>query len=148
VATVSVRQYVYTSRLRAAPEDRAAVLAEIVTRARAANLRRGITGALLVAGDRVVQLVEGPPDAMEALVARLVADTRHAEVEPLHDGTADQRDAPDWQLALHALGDSDADVEELAALVSAFRNTFRFHLGDLVTIVHARLGATNPESTR
>lgn len=47
------------------------------------NARDGITGALAVNDGWFLQVVEGPPRALEGLLDRLSADTRHTEIEIL-----------------------------------------------------------------
>jgi hypothetical protein len=51
----------------------------ILAAARRHNPRLGITGALLFSPDTFAQVLEGPPEAVEALYARLLRDPRHAD---------------------------------------------------------------------
>lgn len=61
----------------------AGMLAGILIDARRCNARDGITGALICRDDLYLQLLEGPPDAVEAAYARILQDDRHIEVREL-----------------------------------------------------------------
>lgn len=54
---------------------------DIVRSARTHNGRNGITGLLLTAGDYFVQSLEGARGALTATLSRILADTRHCDVE-------------------------------------------------------------------
>ena len=49
----------------------------LLSRARAANLRLGITGHLLYSEGRFVQCIEGPPESIARLWEKLQIDDRH-----------------------------------------------------------------------
>jgi hypothetical protein len=65
----------------------------------ARNARDRVTGALGFVGGTYVQLLEGPADSLEALMRRLYADPRHAEVTVLVRAATDGRLVPGWSLA-------------------------------------------------
>lgn len=75
----ALKRYLYRSRLVA---DVSCVSAIIQT-ARPFNAAHGITGVLIFDGERFVQCIEGPPEDMDGLIARLKKDPRHADFEPL-----------------------------------------------------------------
>ncbi|WP_198086921.1 BLUF domain-containing protein [Variovorax sp. E3] len=58
----------------------------IVTRARARNAEQGITGLLVFDGQRFCQHLEGPREAVEALMDRIAQDPRHVEVRIAYEG--------------------------------------------------------------
>jgi hypothetical protein len=58
----------------------AAILNSILADARRANLRDGITGALICRGDIYLQWLEGPEDQVRKTLARIKRDDRHVEV--------------------------------------------------------------------
>jgi Sensors of blue-light using FAD len=58
----------------------AAILHGILSDARRANLRDGITGALICRGDIYLQWLEGPEDMVRNTIARIKRDDRHVEV--------------------------------------------------------------------
>lgn len=73
--TPLVSQLVYVSR-SAAHVDRSELEA-ILDAARPYNAAHDITGFLTFDGTSFVQLLEGPPDAVDALMGRIEADARH-----------------------------------------------------------------------
>ena len=75
-----------------------AILAGILLGARRNNRRTDITGALICRHDLYLQLIEGPPPAIDALYAKIVADDRHGDVRLLFAGPVDQRIFPDWEM--------------------------------------------------
>lgn len=78
----------YRSRLRVPPQDRKAELGAIFSTARSKNKHSGITGALLVWEDHVVQSLEGEEDAVHALYDVIERDPRHDRVEMIGTETA------------------------------------------------------------
>ncbi|MDQ0572204.1 hypothetical protein QFZ42_004038 [Variovorax paradoxus] len=58
----------------------------IVTQARAHNARHRITGLLVFDGLRFCQHLEGPREAVEALMQRIGQDPRHSEVRVVYQG--------------------------------------------------------------
>jgi hypothetical protein len=75
-------------------------LAGILMDARRCNGRDGITGALICRDDLFLQLLEGPPDAVEATYARISSDDRHIEVRALtrRSIALTARLFPDWSM--------------------------------------------------
>lgn len=65
----------------------------------ASNAQARITGALGFVGGTYVQLLEGPTESLEALMRRLYADPRHAEVTVLVRAETDGRLVPGWSMA-------------------------------------------------
>jgi hypothetical protein len=76
----------------------AAMLAGILSSARRNNPRDDITGALICRHDLYLQLIEGPPVAIDALYARIAADDRHAGVRLLLQDEVAERMFPDWAM--------------------------------------------------
>jgi hypothetical protein len=74
------------------------MLAGILADARRCNARDGITGALIVRQDLYLQLLEGPPDAVESAFQRISRDDRHVEIEPLVRRQVPDRIFPDWSM--------------------------------------------------
>lgn len=100
-----LREVLYFSLL--ATEQSTTVVGQIVTLARARNLRDGITGLLVFDGMRFCQHFEGPPGAVQALLARLEADPRHMALRVLYDGTLAQRRYQRFEMGL-----AEVDVHE------------------------------------
>lgn len=76
----------------------AGMLAGILLDARRCNARDGITGLLICRADLYLQLLEGPPDAVEATYRRIVADDRHVEARLLTRRHVQGRLFPDWAM--------------------------------------------------
>jgi hypothetical protein len=60
-----------------------AMLSGILFDARPRNTADGITGALICRADLYLQLLEGPPAAVDAAFARIERDDRHLDIRPL-----------------------------------------------------------------
>ncbi len=75
-----------------------AMLAGILLDARRCNARDGVTGMLICRADLYLQLLEGPPDAVEATYRRISRDDRHTEMRPLHRQTRTDRLFPLWSM--------------------------------------------------
>jgi Sensors of blue-light using FAD len=71
----------------------------LLSRARVANQRLGITGHLLYAGGRFVQCIEGPPDSIEHLWQKLNVDDRHHDVILVNRAPVKVRRFPEWSMA-------------------------------------------------
>lgn len=89
--------YVSTSRLDPATASRAVGL--IVAHARLRNAAADITGALLFTGQHFVQVIEGEPAAIDALMVKLHADERHEKLMVLRRAQVTERQFGDWDLA-------------------------------------------------
>jgi len=74
------------------------VLAGILLDARRCNERDGITGALICRQDLFLQLLEGPPEAVDAAYQRIARDDRHVEVRRLTRRETGSRMFPDWAM--------------------------------------------------
>jgi hypothetical protein len=80
-------------------------LRDLVQRSTEQNKAAGINGLLLLSGNRFLQVLEGPSDAVNALFGRIIRDRRHREVqlltyEPMGDAYFD-----DWNMYLVDLFD-------------------------------------------
>jgi hypothetical protein len=74
-------------------------VSRIVGVSRPRNAGEAITGLLIFDGDTFCQYVEGPPEAVDALLQRLRRDPRHDDMQVLLDGTWDgARRFSDWRL--------------------------------------------------
>ena len=75
-----------------------AILAGILVDARRRNALDGVTGALIVRGDIYLQLLEGPPKAVEATFQRIRRDDRHTDVRAVHRIKDGQRLFGQWAM--------------------------------------------------
>jgi len=89
-------QVFYVSRCVADP-DGIGPLAEAASRR---NAQRGLTGALLFTGGCFAQVLEGPADALQAMMARIEADPRHTDVRRLIDAPLEARRFGAWSMML------------------------------------------------
>ena len=68
--------------------------------ARHSNALDGITGLLIFNGTHFLQMIEGAPDAIDALVEKLRRDTRHVGLEIRHEENVVRRSFPEWSMEL------------------------------------------------
>lgn len=76
----------------------AGMLNGILTDARRANQRDGITGALICRADIYLQWLEGPREAVRAAIARIARDDRHLEVTVQVEGPVAERSFGAWEM--------------------------------------------------
>ena len=55
-------------------------LTRLVSQSQDSNLRHGVTGILLHVGNTFFQILEGDPDVIDSLYAKITEDSRHAKV--------------------------------------------------------------------
>lgn len=60
------------------------------------NLELGVTGALIFAGERIAQCIEGEAAAVALLRAEIEADPRHREIRTLAAGAVETRGFDRW----------------------------------------------------
>jgi hypothetical protein len=101
----------YLSRSLASPTD----LESIVGKARQANARCSVTGALLYSGAHFAQLLEGPESAVAQTMSRIERDTRHDTVIRLIDGPASERSTDGWTMAFIDAPGADELIARLLA---------------------------------
>ena len=89
------KRVIYCSNATVSMEN-ALNLAEILGVSARNNRRDEITGLLAHAGGIFIQAVEGPPHAVDALMARLRSDTRHRDLRVLGEDVASERAFPAW----------------------------------------------------
>lgn len=75
-----------------------AMLAGILLSARRNNPRDDITGALICRHDLYLQLLEGPPQAVDRLYKRIGEDDRHNDVRLLLTCFVEKRMFPAWAM--------------------------------------------------
>ena len=80
------------------------------------NTAAGITGLLMYADGNILQTLEGEPEAVGALFARISRDSRHHQVLELYRRTIDQRQFGRWSMAV-ARPESLGSVEGVESIV-------------------------------
>lgn len=92
----------------------------------ARNARHGITGFMIVAGDHFVQILEGDPQSVAALVARIQHDRRHTDFRILLQKAGQCPAFAQWSMGLANLNDdyqlSMSDTQALKQRVTAIIN--------------------------
>lgn len=104
----------YVSRSTISRERLAAEIADIIHVSRDHNARAGITGGLVRAGGYFAQLLEGPTEAVKALMERIDRDRRHTDVSVVRVAASTRRQLPDWSMAY--AGESTYVAKQIAAL--------------------------------
>lgn len=104
-------------------------LAAILDVARATNGDLGITGLLAHGGALYFQILEGPAEAVEALLAKIAADGRHRSVRVIQDVTVEERAFAGTPMACRAL-DPDA-----AHLIAARARNGALPIGAMVAVL-------------
>lgn len=97
------------------PDDRRrAELGELFSAARSHNKKNGITGALLLFDDTFVQTLEVDEEQVQALLARIQADSRHDSLEILDTSLVAGRVFARWAMAKVADDDESPDIPLIA----------------------------------
>lgn len=92
-----IEQVVYSSTATHAVD--AAALDDILAVSRTRNAAAGITGVLIYADDLFLQVLEGPGEAVAALIDRIAADPRHRDMTVSYRRIRGEPDFPGWRMA-------------------------------------------------
>jgi hypothetical protein len=87
------------------------VTASLLENSRVSNKKSEITGVLCQGSGIYMQVLEGERTAVNALYSRIIADTRHHQVELLSFEEVDQRRYGQWSMALVQLSVDDPMVQ-------------------------------------
>jgi hypothetical protein len=101
---------IYGSHLRGPAHERKAELGRIFSTARSNNSRLGVTGALLVWHDTVVQALEGAEPVVRELYATIHQDVRHERVAILEATNVPGRAFGRWTMARVADVQDEPDI--------------------------------------
>ncbi len=104
-----VFRLIYRSRLTIPADDLKVEVAKILSAARTKNPGLGITGALVIWEDNVVQTLEGEESAVRGLYDTIHADPRHRQVELVETSPGVERTFARWSMA-RVSEDDDADI--------------------------------------
>ncbi len=101
---ITLETFVYCSL--AADGVDAAEVSRLVDFSQRRNVSRGITGVLVFGSGVFFQWVEGPPAAVQRLIANLQSDSRHHDIVTL-DRSVDKRERlyPHWEMEQVEPGD-------------------------------------------
>jgi hypothetical protein len=92
-------------------------LAALVEAATSHNLTVGLTGALVLAGGRFAQALEGPEKEVTALMGRITVDPRHTRVRVIRTAFQSERQFPNWGMAQIPSSDEFARLAEHTSTV-------------------------------
>lgn len=102
-----LKQTVYASHCT--PEGRSGrAIAEILSVSHHLNPGWGVTGGLVASDGRFLQVLEGPPKAVDTLLLRLYRDRRHTELTVLSTRSIATRRFSDWAMAHPQCPSADA----------------------------------------
>ena len=96
-------QYVYVSAAIELFSNEA--LLHLLRQSRENNEQLSITGLLLYKDGNFMQLLEGPEEAVDTLVARINEDARHRNVIQLIRRRAEERLFPTWAMGFQHMGE-------------------------------------------
>ena len=133
-------QLVYTSELTMPMDERDAELASIESSAQRNNPAAGVTGALLVVGRRVIQVLEGDESAVMRLLEKIDQDPRHTKVEKIYGQMADVRAFPEWSMCVGAVDADSPGAEEVRIILDAYGRAYHFDIQEYVDIARRQLG--------
>ncbi len=95
--SVVLYQVIYSSvALEVMPKSK---LYRILMEARSSNQRNQITGVLVFAEGRFLQVIEGDEASVANIMTRISLDPRHEDVRILHEGVIESRSFPNWLMA-------------------------------------------------
>lgn len=109
-----MQQLVYRSD--AAADTRSGEVFRIIETSARNNPAREITGFLVFAHDRFLQLVEGSSEALDVLLADLGADPRHENLRVLSRRAIERRAFPNWRM--QRLSFDEGGIEALCGKLS------------------------------
>lgn len=101
-----IKQLVYASRQ--AVEFDGLRLVSLLYTARDRNAALSITGVLLYSNGLFVQCLEGPPENVDAIYAKICLDPRHAEIVLLQAFETDERHFESWMMGCARVSDYQA----------------------------------------
>jgi acylphosphatase len=99
-------------------------LAALLKQSRQKNAALEITGILLYKDGDVMQLLEGPDEAVEELAKTIYADKRHSGIIELIKRKISRREFPDWSMEFQNLG--SANVRQLSKFMHKESSTLPF----------------------
>ena len=111
------------------------VLEDILKTSRSNNPKNSITGNLIYHSDLFLQILEGPPKAINDLYSKILSDSRHGDIVKLRDSEFHKRlfsswamkndGYQSWMLSRHEINKFNAD-EALSLFDKLARETDQF----------------------
>lgn len=106
--------YVSAAATSMSDEDIAAILVQ----ARANNVQRDLTGALIYHEGRFIQILEGPKNQVRSRFQVISADPRHRSLHIISEEPIAERQFPDWTMGFRPL--TDIAVNQLSGYDDIF----------------------------
>jgi hypothetical protein len=103
-------------------------LVELLEQSRPHNDEQGVTGMLLYSGGNIIQALEGPAAAVEAIFGAIEADPRHTDVRVLDRGATTERAFPNWSMGFRNV--SAREVADIDGYADFVRRPVGRELGD------------------
>ena len=111
------------------------ILKKILRSSRKNNVAWGVSGNLICRSDLFFQILEGPPEAIDNLYEKILADNRNLEIQKLRDENTGRRlfaswamkndGYQSWMLSRHEINKFNAD-EALSLFDKLARETDQF----------------------
>ena len=113
------------------------VTGSLLENSRVSNKRLEITGVLCQGTGIYMQVLEGERSIINALYSRIIADTRHSQVELLSFEEFDQRRYGEWSMALVQLSVDDPMVQMAHPEFDPYSATSKDALRMIDELIHA-----------
>jgi hypothetical protein len=122
----AILQLAYISRATAPLDD--AALEKLAQVAALANADAAITGLLLHDGSRFIQALEGDAGAVDATMARIARDPRHASIAYIERAVVPARQFGDWAMDVRRVHDAQGTRAFLSDLKRTLRPVYNHRL--------------------
>jgi hypothetical protein len=135
-----MQRLLYVSESRLAEADAQSMVSQIVAHAQINNALSGITGALIFTGQHFAQVLEGPEDAINTVMAYIHTDTRHGNIMVVDKSPITRRLFADWQMAYQ--GPSQFVSRHVTRLLHAISQSDRKRAAEWLTELAREFTAT------
>jgi hypothetical protein len=132
---MALERIVYCSRSNV-PTDSLLVISEILAVSERNNRRDNLTGALAISEGWFLQVIEGPPTALDSLLRRLQTDKRHRDFMILQRREVKTRLFGEWTMASGRITPSVGP--ELTAIINECRNNPDDAVAGLLRIISSQ----------
>lgn len=95
---MGLRTLLYVSKSLIPQDEAQRQIEKIIETARVRNAALGVTGVLIFTEARFAQVLEGPGEAIDAIMDRLRADPRHEQLTAVRDEPLERRRFPSWSM--------------------------------------------------
>ena len=103
----SLISLIYTSRSTASFKEHE--IPDLLQQVRITNAKQQVTGMLLYIGGSFLQVLEGPPESVDAMFNKLLADKRHTQLRLIATEPLPERAFEGWTMMHKTLDPVEAD---------------------------------------